>query len=212
MAKNNNNIFIGKKYGKLIIIDFEKHKRKTGYDCWYWLCKCECGNIKLLYPAEVKNGKIKSCGCYKDNLAKLRMSKHNQSTSRLYHCWQDMKARCYRKTHHKYLLYGNRDIRVCDEWLNNYDNFSEWALNNGYSNDLTLDRINVNGNYCPENCRWATPLQQSQNRRNTKKIIVDGVEMLLTDACKKFNISYYSVYGRLKSGWDIEKALTTKVK
>lgn len=147
----------GIKYGKLTVI-----KQITdGKLC----CQCDCGRIIVREKYRLLNGHCKSCGCLKFE-AKHKI--HNKFPTRLYYCWQDIKKRCSNINRKDYCYYGGRGITVCDEWKNDYCAFRDWAMNNGYRDDLTIDRIDVNGNYEPSNCRWVTMKEQARNRRLTR--------------------------------------------
>lgn len=151
MAKAKN-IIKGQKFGKLTIIEeTEQNNKKRRFKVI-----CECGNIKTVQLSNLLNGSTISCGC-------TRGKKHNMSKSRIYHIWQGMRYRCYTKTCSTYKNYGAKGIIVCDEWKYNFQPFYNWALNNGYRDDLTIDRIDPKGNYEPNNCRWATYAEQHQN-------------------------------------------------
>ena len=127
-----------------------------------WLCKCDCGNTKVVLSSKLKEGDIKSCGCMHNKYG------HGLTNTRLYHIWRTMKARCTDPNSQKFSSYGARGIKVCSEWLNSFETFYEWAMANGYSEELSLDRKDNDGNYCPENCRWATRKEQANNTRTNR--------------------------------------------
>ena len=196
----------GKRYGNLVALNFLRSNEKGTS---IWLCRCDCGNeIEVSYN-NLKSGNTKSCGCWHE--------KHSESKSRLYKCWQGMKSRCEYKKDNNYHNYGARGISVCNEWSNSYISFRNWAVNNGYKNTLTLDRIDVNGNYEPLNCRWATDEIQQNNRRNNVYIEYNGEKLTLRQIAKKYSepkgISYKTLWGRYKKlKWDLEKSINTPLK
>lgn len=201
---------IGQRFGRWTVIekaDFYRNKGKKVV----WRCKCECGNEGYVTTDKLRDGRSQSCGCRIKDRAKETHFKHGDSNSRLYNIWTHMKSRCYRKSDAAYLNYGGRGITVCEEWISDYDNFKNWALSNGYVDTLTIDRIDVNGNYTPENCRWATPKEQACNRRNNVYLEVDGEKHLLTEWSKIVGISVSTISQRLRLGWSDEKAIMTGV-
>ena len=186
----------------------KKPQTKKGY-IYYYLCKCTCGNTCIVERFHLKYGHTQSCGCLKKGIGKINY-KHGMEKSRLYHIWQGIKRRCLNKNEDKYAQYGGRGIKICDEWKNNSSNFIKWALNNGYEDNLTIDRIDVDGNYEPSNCRWVTMKEQSINRRNTVKITYNNQTFSLVEWCNFLNLDYRKIYLRIyRNKWSIEKAFNT---
>jgi hypothetical protein len=176
-----------------------------------WLCKCDCGNTTIIPTNKLTSGKTKSCGCLKKETAKPPIVvKHGMSHSRLYHVWKDMKGRCYRPTSQRYHTHGARGIKVCDEWLL-FKPFRKWALSNGYQENLTLDRINNDGNYEPTNCRCATMKTQANNRRTNHLLTYRGETHTMKEWAEIIGINYNTLVGRInRLGWSIEKTLNNK--
>ena len=152
----------GQRFGRLVVL--ERAESRGG--ATYWRCQCDCGNIREVYAADLRSGKHKSCGCAKhDNKASLV---HGGVGTRLYRIWLGMKQRCLNERNRDFPLYGGRGITVCEAWRTSFPAFRDWAMQNAYANNLTIDRIDVNGNYEPSNCRWVTMAEQNQNRRCCK--------------------------------------------
>lgn len=188
----------GQKFGRLTVIrlDESRQTRKT-----YWICQCECGGIKSARSDSLLCGAIKSCGCMKKEQDKSNLTanhSHKQSGTRLYRIWQGMKKRCNNINTACYDRYGGRGIKVCEEWNNSFESFFEWAMNNGYSKELTIDRIDNNGNYEPNNCKWSTNQEQCNNRRSNIKITIGNATKTLTEWCNIFEVDYNTVLSRYK--------------
>lgn len=149
----------GQRFGNLTVIKF--HDVRHGMSRWE--CKCDCGNNTIVYGRHMISGNTQSCGCLGMERRKQACTKHNLSHTRIYTIWADMKDRCYNPHNAAYKWYGEKGITVCDEWLHNPSEFAIWAMVNGYTDELTIDRIDANKNYSPDNCRWVT---QKENLRN----------------------------------------------
>lgn len=202
---------IGDKYGRLTIQEYAG-KAKNGSTLVK--CVCDCGTEKIVRLCSLKKGEIRSCGCLaKELLIKrnktIKYITHGQSRTRLYTIWCDMKQRCLNKNQQMFKYYGERKISICDEWKNNFNSFYDWAMENGYADDLTIDRIDVNGNYEPSNCRWATMQQQRRNTRKNVFVEINDVEKVLIDWCSDYKIKYTTVLSRIYKGWEIVTAITT---
>lgn len=189
------------RYGRLVAI--KKEKSINGQNMW--LFQCDCGKQKIINKYSVIRGLTNSCGCYHKEQDVLKHTTHNMSKTRLYRCWQDMKNRCYNKSRKKYQRYGARGIIVCNDWLHNFNAFKDWALSNGYKDTLTIDRIDVNGNYCPENCRWITLKEQANNTSKNIKITINGTTKNLHEWLEICNIKSGSFYYKLKKGYKPEE-------
>ena len=192
----------GQKFNKLTIMELvgtQLYINPKGRELnkKYYKCKCDCGNEVILYQGEIISGHTKSCGC-------LHV-KHGLWKSRLYNIRRGMLKRCYLKTNKDYKNYGGRGIKICDEWKNDFKAFYDWAMNNGYKENLTLDRIDVNGNYEPSNCRWVTSQKQANNRTSNRLISYNGETHNITEWAKILNIPRYLIYQRIKANWSIEK-------
>lgn len=159
----------GQKFGKLTVIK-QLPERKNGHIVWE--CLCECGKTTVVKGVHLKSGHTKSCGCYSSERTTLMNTTHGETHTRLYSIWNSMKNRCNNPKRNCYPYYGGRGIRVCEEWENSFVSFRDWAQNNGYAPHLTLDRINPDKNYEPNNCRWATWHEQRINQRRTCKEVI----------------------------------------
>lgn len=199
---------VGQRFSRLTVLDdFKIQNNKT-----YWLCKCNCGNEKYVRADSLKDGSIQSCGCLMREVQKSCENKHKThglTKTKLHNVWGSMKRRCYNKNVSRYENYGGKGIKVCDEWQE-FLPFYEWAIANGYQEGLTIERIDVNGNYEPSNCTWITMEEQAKNKTNTTFLTYKGVTKRLVEWAKEYNIDRNNLRTRIfKCGWDIEKALTT---
>lgn len=180
----------------------------------YWTCQCGCPSrtIRDVDAAELRRGNSKSCGCYNKESVTKRNTRHGKRYDRLYSIWRSMKKRCNNANDDHYYLYGGRGIKVCDEWNSYFIAFYNWAIQNGYNSNLTIDRINPNGDYEPSNCRWSTPKQQGRNRRSNRLITYNGETKSLTEWAEENGINYFQLRNRLDRNWPIEKALKTPLR
>lgn len=191
---------IGNKYGMLTVIEKGESTKRGKLT---WKCRCDCGNIKKksVNGYDLKSGKVKSCGCYYSISNARRNVTHGDTSSRLYRIWQGVKARCYRKSTKEYAYYGGKGINVCKDWLE-YLKFKEWAYNNGYSDKLTLDRIDNNKGYFPDNCRWVSYTIQARNRSNNRVVNVNQEEHTLSEWSEISGINAATIAWRLDHGWN----------
>ena len=197
-----------KKFGRLKVIKLERIKNNRAL----WLCRCDCGNMCVKASSNLLSNGTKSCGCIHREQLIERNKTHNYSHTSLYNRWKTMKVRCSDENCVAYKNYGGRGIKVCDEWKNDFMSFYKWAILNGYKEELTIDRINNNGDYEPDNCRWVSRANQNRNFRKNHMITYNNETLCLTDMAKKYNITNKALSYRLQKGWDIEKALTTPMK
>lgn len=198
----------GQVFGRLTVIR-EIKKRKN--NCIVWLCKCECGKTKYVRSGSLASSKTRSCGCYKRERASETHRIHGQSgrnRTRLYKVWGNMIRRCSDKTCKDY---RGRGISVCTAWQD-FTVFRDWALSRGFREDLQIDRIDNDGNYCPENCRWSTHKDNQRNTRRTRWETMNGETKSLAEWCEIYNTPYSTVHQRLTLGWDLIDALAKPVK
>ena len=186
----------GQRFGRLVALEIDEgHEgRKT-----FWMCQCDCGNVKSIRSDYLRHGNVKSCGCLKRETDAANLSKahkHKLSRTPLYSVWQGMKGRCYNENDPRYADWGGRGIKVCEEWRHDFMAFHDWALANGYEEGLAIDRIDNDGDYCPENCRWATQKQQSRNRRSNINITIGNSTRTLTEWCEIFGLDFKAVVNR----------------
>ena len=194
---------IGRKFGRLTVISFSHINQRQ---CTVWNCVCECRNTTQTSGVELVRGHTKSCGCL--NIDKLleRSTKHRMADTPIYTTWQRIKDRCTNPNNPKYKDYGGRGIKVCDKWLKSFDDFFA-DMKNKPSSCHTIDRINVNGDYEPNNCRWATPKEQANNTRRNRLLTCNEETHTMAEWASIVNINYNTISQRLRRGWPISKAL-----
>lgn len=206
------NDLTGKRFGRLLVIS----RAQNSWDGKpKWNCVCDCGTECVKYGSALTCGYTKSCGCYNREVAGAKQYKHGETRGRLHSVWNMMKQRCSDPHNKYYKNYGGRGISVCDEWRNSYVVFRDWALSNGYDpkaeyGRCTIDRIDNNGDYCPENCRIVSMKEQSRNTRRNRLIEFRGETKTLAAWDETTGIKRSTIAARLKSGWSVEEALTIK--
>ena len=198
----------GQKFGKWTVLKFDKKSKGNTY----WLCQCECGTVRSVSVQHFKHGGSNSCGCTYNKKLLPGEGKKLPHYKRISRILSAMFERCENPKNTNYYLYGSRDICVCKEW-HNYMTFYKWAMDNGYADGLTIDRIDNNGNYEPSNCRWVTKAEQNRNTRRNIIVTINDETHCLSEWCRIFNKSVSSVMSRVFDlKWNIAKALEVPVK
>lgn len=195
----------GVKVGRLTVMGLGE--RRGGRPAWR--CKCECGNEVTVITTSLSTGRTKSCGCLQKEKVSESCKKHGLYGTRLYKIWSNMIQRCSNENNDSYKTYGAKGVFVCEEWKQ-FDSFCNWAMVSGYSDTLSIDRIENDKGYTPQNCRWATPQEQTDNRSCTRFISFNGKTQTLKRWSEETGIPYKNLLWRVDQGWSIEKALTTK--
>lgn len=175
----------------------------------FFLCECDCGKEKAFRIYDLLNGHAKSCGCYRKEAPVIHNTKHGYSHKRLYKTWLNMLNRCRNPKNKRWNDYGGRGIKVCSEWIE-FIPFMNWALSSGYNDDLTIDRIDADGNYESNNCRWETGEKQANNKRCNIVIEYDGESLTLAEWSRKLKIDYSALLWRISNGWSTDKAFNTR--
>jgi hypothetical protein len=208
----------GKQFGRWTVLERgETYTDTKGKRRSQWLCRCECGTEKLVLQDNLVRGLTKSCGCYEKERARELISKnrpkgteHGMSDTRIYKIWDGIKQRCYRTYSSVYEYYGGRGITVCDEWKEDFMSFYTWAMKNGYSDELTIDRKDVNGNYEPSNCRWATMKEQQNNKTNNHFLTINNETHTVTEWERIANLPPFTIFKRLRSNWEVNENILTQ--
>lgn len=200
----------GMRFGRLLVTERAENRTTSGgKPRTAWICVCDCGNQIIATTSDLRAGDVRSCGCLQRDLQIKRATKHGGKGTRLYGIWKAMRRRCNDKSSGDYERYGGRGISVCDEWENDFAEFRSWAINNGYDDNLTIDRVDTDGNYTPQNCRWVDMKTQCNNRSSNRNITYEGETHTIKEWSDITGISYSTLYMRLRNGWSIECALAT---
>lgn len=186
----------GRRFGRLTAVKFVGVVNKRTR----WLCKCDCGNEATVTRGNLISGYVMSCGCLRSEITAIRSFRHGKSHSPLYNVWSGMLARCANPNSGEYRHYGGRGITVCDEWKD-FSAFNDWAMAAGYDRNLQIDRINVNGNYEPSNCRWVTAKENQNNRRSNLLITIDSETKTLQQWADLTGIRRETISKRMKYGF-----------
>ncbi len=197
----------GQRFGRLTVVERAgSSKQKEAL----WKCKCDCGNVTIVRSSSLRGGATSSCGCLAHEILlknNHERATHGLSKHRLYRTWVDMRQRCNNPKAQFYAQYGGRGIKVCAEWDQDFLAFYDWAMSHGYQENLTIDRIDNDNGYSPENCRWVTQKQQNDNRSNSVRFVIGKEEKTLSEWCRYYKIAKKKVWDRLQRGWTIEEAL-----
>lgn len=202
------NRLCGKRFGRLLVLEpTDRRDKHCGHIIWK--CLCDCGNITYATTGNLtaKNNFTASCGC----MRREKHTTHNMSKTSIYKAYTAMKQRCNNPKNQNYFRYGGRGIKVCEEWNgeNGFENFYNWAMGHGYKEGLTIDRIDNDDGYSPDNCRWVTQLVQMNNHRRNRYITVDGKKKTISQWARELNASQGMIHWRLQNGWGEKEAVTT---
>lgn len=193
---------VGLRFGKLSVL---KKLGKDRHGEMRWLCICDCGSEYESTSNRLTSGQTTCCrDCMIKKIGDSNR-KHGATPKKLFYAYTNMKTRCYNKNYSLYHRYGGRGIQVCEEWRKSFKSFREWALKNGWSEELSLDRINNDGNYEPSNCKWSTCVEQSNNRRTSRMITYNGITDTMANWARNTGIPYYVIQRRLYLNWDAER-------
>ena len=202
----------GLRFGRLVVIEqADDIIEASGRHRTAWRCLCDCGKDVIVRGEclRSKSSPTRSCGCLSHDQKVLQHMTHGQTYSKLYGIWCSIKSRCYNPNTKPYQNYGGRGITMCDEWKNSFESFSEWAVHNGYGDGLSIDRVDNDGNYCPDNCRWVDGVAQANNRRTNRLLTYNGQTMNITQWAKQLGISPKTLFTRVYAGYSVEQILST---
>jgi hypothetical protein len=184
---------IGKRFGRWTVIKESENKGKNVA----WVCLCDCGNKRTCLSYNLLSGKSTNCGCVRRKKLSVIFKKHGGTGTRLYSIYKSMKQRCYNKNNSAYKYYGGKGIVICKNWKNDFSVFRDWALQNKYKENISsIDRINPNGNYCPENCRWVSLKKQQNNKLNSMFVIIDNKKLTIAEWAEKTKTNKQTLYDK----------------
>lgn len=198
----------GQKFGRLTVIKRNEESTINGKHAT-WLCICECGKECHPRGADLRRGKQVSCGCLKNEKASARSWKHGMSHSKLNSVWKSMKQRCGNPNNKDYPGWGEKGITVCHEWANDFKCFYDWSIKSGYSDGSSIDRIDNEKGYSPENCRWATQTEQANNRSDNRTFLYKGKMSTLSELARMSSNKYSTIQTRINLGWSVQSAVET---
>ena len=189
----------GKRFGKWSVVEYAGNSK--------WMCVCDCGTTREVSTANLNSGNTHSCGCYKRETTIKNNTTHGMNKTPLHSRWLDIKDRCYNAHDKNYVNYGGRGIGVCDEWKDDFMAFHDWAVANGFRKELTIDRIDNNKDYSPQNCRWVDRATQNRNTRRNHYVTIDGETKTVMDWALTVGINESLIRARLKRGWSERDAV-----
>ena len=199
----------GQRFGKLVVL---KRVENAKDGATRFLCQCDCGNTKVIRSKHLKSGAISDCGCEKSQRTRNNNLKHGGSGTRLYNIWIKMRDRCKNPHSADWADYGGRGITVCDKWDSSFESFRKWAESAGYEKGKSIDRIDVNSGYYPDNCRWVSTQIQANNKRNNHIVSYHGKKMSLADVARLSTVPYGTIKRRIcVYGWSVEEAVEVPV-
>lgn len=198
----------GKIFGRLTVLDRAPNTTSSGgHSIVRYHCICACGNKVVVKYMNLVGGLTKSCGCLQRELTSERSTTHGKSKTDIYKVWVSMKKRCYNKQNKDYKYYGEKGVGVCDDWRDDFEKFYDWSSNNGYKKGLTIDRIEVNGDYSPNNCRWVDWIVQQNNTTRNIYYFIDNEYKTIAEISRKYNINDETLRSRVKNGMSMKEAL-----
>lgn len=197
----------GESFGRLTVISLDEHRDRRG-NRW-WLCQCECGSLHLVRTSHLLSKGVRSCGCLAKDITRKLSWKHGLSATGEYRSWTSMMGRCRSPVNTEYFRYGGRGITVCERWLQ-FENFLA-DMGKKPTPSHSIDRIDSNGNYCKENCRWSTAQEQNNNRRDNVYLTFNGRSQTAGQWARELGISESTFRTRMSRGWTIERIIETPI-